>query len=170
MDPNAYLRKTQDIKGQVDQGKNTGQTPIKTGGADLKNKTGHLTNSVFKNSSCSNVLLAYSGRIGSGQFNFKNQVGGKTKQTESSGFNLFTHQAKRDLEGTSGLVFDYASLREAVLELYLSVKIRSDDEIDDYGKDLFQKEKGEMKNVDGFKLIDHIKSSVEMLMNMKMDD
>lgn len=85
-------------------------------------------------------------------------MGGKTKQTESSnGFNLFTHQAKRDLEGTSGLVMDYTSLREAVLELYLSVKIRSDDEIDDYGKDLFQKEKGEMKNIDGFKLIDYIK-------------
>ncbi len=65
---------------------------------------------------------------------------------------------------------DYTSLREAVLELYLSVKIRSDDEIDDYGKDLFQKEKGEMKNIDGFKLIDYIKQSVEMLMNMKMDD
>lgn len=85
-------------------------------------------------------------------------MGDKLKQTESSnGFNLFTHQAKRDLEGTNALVMDYASLREAVLELYLSVKIRSDDEIDDYGKDLFQREKAEMKNVDGFKLIDHIK-------------
>ena len=29
---------------------------------------------------------------------------------------------------------DYASLKEAVLELYLSVKIRSDEEIDAYNK------------------------------------
>ena len=52
---------------------------------------------------------------------------------------------------------DYKNLREAVLELYLSVKIRSDDEIDEYGKDLFLREKDEMKDVDGYKLIDHIK-------------
>ena len=74
------------------------------------------------------------------------------------------------MEGTSALVKDYKNLREAVLELYLSVKIRSDDEIDDYGKDLFQREKEELKDVDGYKLVDQIKQSVEMLMNMKMDD
>ena len=39
------------------------------------------------------------------------------------------------MEGTSALKMDYLSLREAVLELYLSVKIRSDDEIDNYNKD-----------------------------------
>lgn len=75
----------------------------------------------------------------------------------SQGFNLFTHQAKRDLEGTDALVKDYKNLREAVLELYLSVKIRSDDEIDEYGKDLFVREKSELKDVDGYKLIDYIK-------------
>ena len=48
--------------------------------------------------------------------------------------------------------------------------IVGDDGIDDYGKDLFQKEKEEMKDVDGYQLIDQIKQSVEMLMNMKMDD
>ncbi len=63
----------------------------------------------------------------------------KTKE----GFNLFTHQQKRKLEGTGALVLDYESLRQAVLELYLSVKIRSDDEIDEYSKELFEKEKGE---------------------------
>ena len=31
----------------------------------------------------------------------------------------------------------YKDLREAVLELYLSVKIRSDDEIDDYNERFF---------------------------------
>ena len=52
----------------------------------------------------------------------------------SGGFNLFTHQQKREKEGTGALVMDYASLKEAILELYLSVKIRSDEEIDAYNK------------------------------------
>jgi hypothetical protein len=56
------------------------------------------------------------------------------------------------------------------LELYLSVKIRSDEEIDDYNKDLFEKEKEELVGVDGYDLIDYIKSSIEVLMNMKMEE
>ena len=69
---------------------------------------------------------------------------------DSTGFNLFTHQQKRKQEGSSALSMDYDSLRQAVLELYLSVKIRSDDEIDCYNKDLFDKEKREMDGVDGY--------------------
>ena len=91
-------------------------------------------------------------------------------KSKDGAFNLFTHQEKRELEGTSALVYDYKSLREAVLELYLSVKIRSDEEIDDYNKELFEKEKKELIDCDGYKLVDQIKSSIEMLMNMKMDD
>jgi hypothetical protein len=64
----------------------------------------------------------------------------------------------------------FASLKEAILELYLSVKIRSDDEIDGYTEEQFKLEKQEMRQVDGFTLIDHIKSSIEILMNMKMED
>ena len=58
----------------------------------------------------------------------------------------------------------------AVLELYLSVKIRSDDEIDEYSKDKFLKEKQELQTVDGYELIDNIKSAIEQLMNMKNDE
>ena len=83
---------------------------------------------------------------------------------------MFTHQAKRQLEGTGALVFDYKNLKQSVLELYLSVKIRSDDEIDAYDKGMFEQEKQDLKEVDGFKLIDMIKTSIEMLMNMKIDD
>jgi hypothetical protein len=85
-------------------------------------------------------------------------------------FNLFTHQKKKKLEGSQALVHDYNNLREAILELYLSVKIRSDDEIDDYNKDIFDDEKKEMATVNGYTLIDLIKTSIEELMNMKMDD
>jgi hypothetical protein len=58
----------------------------------------------------------------------------------------------------------------AILELYLSVKIRSDDEIDGYGKDLFDEEKKQMCDVDGYTLVDLVKGSIEMLMNMRIDD
>lgn len=90
--------------------------------------------------------------------------------SDDGAFNLFTHQKKRQLEGTSALALDYENLRNAILELYLSVKIRSDEEIDGYGKELFEKEKKDMVMVDGYALIDLVKGSIEMLMNMRMDD
>jgi len=65
---------------------------------------------------------------------------------------------------------DYSNLRQAVLELYLSVKIRSDDEIDEYNKDIFESEKKDLVDIDGYTLIDYIKSSIEVLMNMKMEE
>lgn len=61
-------------------------------------------------------------------------------------------------------------MKEALLELYLSVKIRSDEEIDNYTEEQFKEEKEQMKNVDGFTLIDYIKSSIEILMNMKIEE
>lgn len=61
-------------------------------------------------------------------------------------------------------------MRKAVLELFLSVKIRSDEEIENYNKDTFEKEKTDLNDIDGFVLIDYIKQSIEMLMNMKMEE
>ena len=61
-------------------------------------------------------------------------------------------------------------MRQAVLELFLSVKIRSDEEIENYNKETFSKEKEELVDVDGYLLIDYIKQSIEMLMNMKMEE
>ncbi len=57
-----------------------------------------------------------------------------------------------------------------MIELFLSVKIRSDEEIDMYGAEQYNKEKEMMRDVDCFTIIDYIKSSVEILMNMKMDE
>lgn len=50
------------------------------------------------------------------------------------------------------------------------MKIRSDEEIENYNKETFSKEKDELNDVDGYLLIDYIKQSIEMLMNMKMDE
>jgi hypothetical protein len=65
---------------------------------------------------------------------------------------------------------NYTTLKEALLELYLSVKIRSDDEIDNYTEEQFKQEKKQMREVDGFTLVDYIKSSIEILMNMKIEE
>lgn len=83
-------------------------------------------------------------------------------------FNLFSHHALAK-EGKP-LVLTYRALREGILELFLSVKIRSDEEIDFYNEELFKEEKMELKDLDGFAIIDQIKTSIEMLMNMKVEE
>jgi hypothetical protein len=83
-------------------------------------------------------------------------------------FNLFTHHAK--IKNGEQLDYNYIALREAVLELYLSVKIRSDDEIDNYNEGIFRDEKRQLVNMDGYTLIDQIKQSIEILMNMKVEE
>ena len=52
----------------------------------------------------------------------------------------------------------------------MSVKIRSDDEIDEYNQQIFDQEKRSMEVVDGFTIVDLIKTSIEALMNMKAED
>ncbi len=52
---------------------------------------------------------------------------------------------------------NHATLKQALLELYLSVKIRSDDEIDHYDEAKYKLEKYEMRDVDGFALVDYVK-------------
>ena len=52
----------------------------------------------------------------------------------------------------------------------MSVKIRSDEEIDGYNEALFKHEKRELMDLDGFSLIDQIKQSIEILMNMKVEE
>lgn len=83
-------------------------------------------------------------------------------------FNLFSHHAL--LKENKPLIFTYEALKEGLLELYLSVKIRSDDEIDGYNEELFKEEKRQLREIDGFALIDYIKSSIEVLMNMKVEE
>jgi len=89
----------------------------------------------------------------------------ETPDHNNNQFNLFTHH-KIPKEQRVETV---QALRQALLELYLSVKIRSDDEIDNYNEAMYIKEKEQMREVDGFTLVDHVKQSIEILMNMKMD-
>jgi len=83
-------------------------------------------------------------------------------------FDMFTHHGKA--KNKEFLYFTYDALREAVLELFLSVKIRSDEEIDNYNEEQFREEKRQLAHLDGFTLIDEIKNHVEVLMNMKVEE
>ena len=60
-----------------------------------------------------------------------------------------------------------------MIDLYLSVKVRSNDEIDKYDNDQLEKERIEFKNQDHYdvlKLINYIKISIEILMKMRSED
>ena len=83
-------------------------------------------------------------------------------------FNLFSHHLL--VKQGKPLTYSYDALKEGILELYLSVKIRSDEEIDNYNEELFKEEKRGLRDIDGFTLIDYIKSSIEVLMNMKVEE
>lgn len=50
--------------------------------------------------------------------------------------------------------------------MYLSVKIRPDDEIDAYNEELFKLEKVELQSATAYQLIDMIKECIEKLMQM----
>lgn len=63
-----------------------------------------------------------------------------------------------------------SSLHEAIIELYLNVKVRSNDEISIYDEGAFEKEKDKLREVDSYVILDYIKSSIEILMNIKREE
>ncbi len=61
-------------------------------------------------------------------------------------------------------------LQEQLVDLYLSVKIRSNEEIDNYSEELLSKERGKLKDCEAGTLIEYIKTSIEILMNMRLEE
>lgn len=64
----------------------------------------------------------------------------------------------------------YDNLRDAITDLYLDVKIRSSDEIDGYDTNQFEKEREKLGQLSLLNIVEYIKSSIEILMNMKLDE
>lgn len=60
-------------------------------------------------------------------------------------------------------------LHEAIIDLYLQVKVRSNDEIDRFGQDQFKKERERLLKFDSLTVLDYIKTSIEILMQIKDD-
>lgn len=61
-------------------------------------------------------------------------------------------------------------LEEAIIELYLNVKVRSNEEINNYDESMFEKEKQKLREVNSHTILDYIKSSIEILMNLKSEE
>ena len=62
------------------------------------------------------------------------------------------------------------TLEEALVDLYLSVKIRSNEEIDAYNEEILAEERERLRETNPFTILEYIKTSIEILMNMKMEE
>eukprot|EP00347_Sterkiella_histriomuscorum_P022951 403336526 len=62
---------------------------------------------------------------------------------------------------------DQKDVREHLLDLYLDVKVRSNDELDD---NKLAEERQKLRNVASNVIIDYIRSSIEILLNLKNED
>ena len=107
----------------------------------------------------SSIVSKYTHKLGT----LKTISGASVHQNNE--FTLFTHH-QLQAQGVK-VNKDYEGLRLAVLELFLSVKIRNDEEIDQYNEELFKLEKIELESFDGFQLVDMVKDSIEKLMSMQ---
>lgn len=61
-------------------------------------------------------------------------------------------------------------VRKAILDLYLNVKIRSQDEIAGMDEGAIESEKKKLEPMDTIDIIDYIKQSVEILMHMRIEE
>ena len=50
------------------------------------------------------------------------------------------------------------------------MKIRSNEEIDNYSEDLLSKERRKLRDVESTTLVEYIKTSIEILMNMRLEE
>ena len=61
-------------------------------------------------------------------------------------------------------------LVDAIIDLYLNVKIRNSDEIDDYDSNKLVEEKKELESKDPIVIVDYIKQSIEILLSLKLEE
>jgi hypothetical protein len=63
------------------------------------------------------------------------------------------------------------SIKEAIIDLYLAIKIRSTEELDRINDGNLQNEKSKLMNsADCFQILEYIRSSIEIIMNLKIED
>ena len=76
-----------------------------------------------------------------------------------------------DLEQESTENQDTGDIKEAIIDLYLAIKIRSTEELDKINDGNLKTEKEKlMDNVDSFQILEYIRSSIEIIMNLKIED
>ena len=61
-------------------------------------------------------------------------------------------------------------VRKAIIDLYLNVKIRSQDQIAAMNEGAIDSEKKKLTTVDTIDVLDYIKQSIEILMHMRIEE
>ena len=61
-------------------------------------------------------------------------------------------------------------MKDAIIELYLAIKIRSTEELDNITEEILEEEKIRLESTSGFAVLDYIKTSIEIIMNLKVED
>lgn len=63
------------------------------------------------------------------------------------------------------------TVKEAIIDLYLAIKIRSTEELDHINDNNLKEEKGKLlRKCDCFQILEYIRSSIEIIMNLKIED
>lgn len=57
-------------------------------------------------------------------------------------------------------------VKEALIGLYLSIRLRNESSINDLNEDKLDKEKEQLRHIDSLEIIDHIKKTIEILIFM----
>ena len=64
-----------------------------------------------------------------------------------------------------------SSIKDAIIDLYLAIKIRSTEELDRINEGNLNDEKDKlMSQADCFQILEYIRSSIEIIMNLKIED
>jgi hypothetical protein len=61
-------------------------------------------------------------------------------------------------------------LKDAIIELYLAIKIRSTEELDNITEEILEEEKIRLESATGFSVLEYIRTSIEIIMNLKVED
>lgn len=67
-------------------------------------------------------------------------------------------------------VEDPEEIKAALIDLFLNVKVRSKDEISDFTDDKLEEEREKLGDASLKALINYVKTSIEILMNLKVED
>ena len=63
------------------------------------------------------------------------------------------------------------NIKEAIIDLYLAIKIRSTEELDQINDGNLMEEKAKLaRSADCFQILEYIRSSIEIIMNLKIED
>eukprot|EP00347_Sterkiella_histriomuscorum_P012990 403366438 len=90
--------------------------------------------------------------------------------TKSSVAGGFASNQSQNQQSSNNAGVELKNLKEAIIDLYLAIKIRSTEELDRIDEDHLDKEKKKLLKQDGFQILEYIRSSIEIIMNLKIED